>query len=70
MSGQPSVVAISLVEVEIWKKDTYDYLLQSVTIQIRRLFLHISYYKVPQSNFIAKCGKGRQVLQSTTVITK
>ena len=49
-------------------------LLQSVTIQIRRLFWHISYYKVRQSNFITKCDriyyKVRQVVQSATVITK
>ena len=32
-------------------------LLQSVAIQIRRLFWHISYYKVPQSNFITKCER-------------
>ena len=64
-------------------------LLQSVTMQFCRLFWHISYYKVRQSNFITKCDrlllqsvtngyykvwqiyyKGRQVLQSVTVITK
>ena len=43
-------------------------LLQSVTIQFRRLFWHTSYYKVRQSNFITKCDrlyyKVRQVLQS------
>ena len=57
-------------------------LLQSVTIQIRRLFWHISYYKVPQSNFITKCERlllqiasdipkfDRLLLQSASGITK
>ena len=51
-------------------------LLRSVTIQFRRLFLRISYYKVRQSNFITKCEtdcyyKVRQVLQKVTdFITK
>ena len=39
-------------------------LLQSVAIQIRRLFWHISYYKVRQSNFIRKCD--RLLLQSAS----
>ena len=43
-------------------------LLQSVTIQLRRLFWHISYYKVWHSNFITKCG--RLLLQSASSITK
>ena len=43
-------------------------LLQSVTYQIRRLFWHISYYKVRQSNFITKCD--RLLLQSASGITK
>ena len=43
-------------------------LLQSVTIQFRRLFWHISYYKVRQSNFITKCD--RLFLQSASGITK
>ena len=43
-------------------------LLQSVTVQIGRLFWHISYYKVPQSNFITKCD--RLLLQSASDITK
>ena len=43
-------------------------LLQSVTIQRRRLFWHISYYKVWQSNFITKCD--RLLLQSVSGITK
>ena len=50
-------------------------LLQSVTIQFRRLFWHTSYYKVRQSNFITKSDrlyyKVRQVLQSVIgLITK
>ena len=49
-------------------------LLQSVTIQFRRLFWYILYYKVRQGDFIAKCGrlyyKVRQVLQNVTVIKK
>ena len=43
-------------------------LLQGVTIQFRRLFLHISYYKLRQSNFITKCD--RLLLQSASGITK
>ena len=43
-------------------------LLQSVTIQFHRLFLHISYYKVRQSNFITKCD--RLLIQSASGITK
>ena len=43
-------------------------LLQSVTIQIRRLFWHISYYKVRQNNFITKCD--RLLLQNASGITK
>ena len=43
-------------------------LLQSVTIQFRRVFLHISYNKVRQSNFITKYG--RLILQSVSGITK
>ena len=43
-------------------------LLQSVTNQFRRLFCHISYYKVCQSNFITKCD--RLLLQSASGITK
>ena len=43
-------------------------LLQSVRIQFRRLFWHISYYKVRQSNFITKCD--RLLLQSALGITK
>ena len=42
----------------------------SVTIQFRRLFGHILYYKVRQSNFITKCDRlllqVRQVLKSVT----
>ena len=43
-------------------------LLRSVTMQFRRLFWHISYYKVRQSNFITKCD--RLLLQSVSGITK
>ena len=43
-------------------------LLQSVTIQFRRLFWHISYCKVCQSSFITKCE--RLLLQSASGITK
>ena len=43
-------------------------LLQSVTMQFRRLFRHISSYKVRQSNFITKCD--RLLLQSASGITK
>ena len=43
-------------------------LLQSVTIQFRRLYWHISYYKMRQSNFITKCDK--LLLQSASGITK
>ena len=43
-------------------------LLQTVTMQFRRLFWHISYYKVRQSNFITKCD--RLLLQSVSGITK
>ena len=43
-------------------------LLQSVTMQFRRLFSHISYYKVRQNNFITKCD--RLLFQSASCITK
>ena len=43
-------------------------LLQSVTIQLRRLFWHISYYKVRHSNFITNCY--RLLLLSVSGITK
>ena len=43
-------------------------LLQSVTMQFRRLFWHISYYKVRQSNLIKKCD--RLLLQSASGIYK
>ena len=43
-------------------------LLQSVAVQFRRLFWHISYYKVRQINFITKCD--RLLLQSASGITK
>ena len=43
-------------------------LLQSVTNQFSRLFWHISYYKVWQSDFIRKCD--RLLLQSASGTTK
>ena len=43
-------------------------LLQSVKIQFRWSFWHISYYKVRQSNFITKCDK--LLLQRASGITK
>ena len=43
-------------------------LLQGVTAQSRRLFWHISYYKVRQNNFSTKCG--RLFLQSASSIEK
>ena len=75
-SSLPSVVVISLVKVEIWsililnlRIRTYlIILLQSVTIQVRWLFWHISYYKARQSNFITKCE--RLLLESVSGITK
>ena len=71
----PSVVATRLLEVEIWPVLIFNVrrrihmviLLQSVTVQIRRLFWHISYYKAPQSNFITKYD--RLLLQSVSDIT-
>ena len=75
-SNLPSVVTISLVEVEklsvlifnLRRRIHMIILLQSVTIQFRRLFWHISYYKVHQNSFITKCS--RLLLQSASVITK
>ena len=69
-------MAISLVEVEIWyflvfnvrRRICIIILLQGVTMQFRRLFWHISNYKVRQSNFITKCD--RLLLQSESGITK
>ena len=43
-------------------------LLQSLTVQFRRLFWHFSYDKVQQSNFITK--RDRMLLQSASGITK
>ena len=43
-------------------------LLQSVTIQFGRLFSHISYDKLRQSNFIIKCD--RLLLQSASGTAK
>ena len=66
------MVAISLVEEQIWSILIFNVrriaLLQSVTIQFCRVFWHILYYKVRQSNFITKCG--RLLLQSASGITK
>ena len=72
----PTVVAIRFVEVEMWyilifnvrRRIRMIILLQCVTIQIHRLFWHISYYKVQESNFITKCD--RLLLQSASGITK
>ena len=72
----PNVVAVHLVEVEIWpilifnvrRRTHMIILLQSVIIQIRRLFWHTSCYKVRQSNFMRKCD--RLLLQSTSGIAK
>ena len=43
-------------------------LLQSVKMKVDRLFWHISYYKVWQSNFITNCDK--LLLQSASGVTK
>ena len=43
-------------------------LLQSVKMKVDRLFWHISYYKVWQSNFITICDK--LLLQSASGVTK
>ena len=75
-SSLPSVVAIRLLEVETWPTLIFNVrrrihmiiLLQSVTIQIRSLFWHISYCKVQQSNFITKFD--RLLLQNAPDITK
>ena len=89
-SSLPSLVTISLVEVEIWSVLIFNVtrrvhmiiLLQSMTVQFRRLFWHISYYKVRQSNLLQtvkdcyykacqvlpKCD--RLLLQSVSSITK
>ena len=75
-SSLPIVVAIRLVKVEIWSILIFNVrikihiivLVQSVTIQFRRLFWHISYYKLRQNNFITKCD--RLLLQSSSAITK
>ena len=53
------------MEVDIWYLFIFNVririhmiiLLQSVTIQLRRLFWHISYYKVRHSNFITNCDR-------------
>ena len=43
-------------------------LLQNVTMQFRRRFRHISYYKMQKCNFTTKCD--RLLLQSASSITK
>ena len=76
LTSLPSVVAISLVELEIWpilifnlrRRMRMIILLRSVTMQFCRLFSHILYYKVRQSNFTTKCDK--LLLQSASGITK
>ena len=76
LTSLPSVVVIRLVEADIWyflifnvrRRIRIIILLQSVTMQFRRLFWHISYCKVRQSNFIAKCV--RLLLQNESGITK
>ena len=76
LTSLPSLVAICLVEVEVSSILIFNVrrrirtiiLLQSVTKQFRRLFWHISYYKVRQSTFITKCD--RLLLQSALGITK
>ena len=74
LTSLPSVVAIRLAEMEIWSILIFNVrrmhmiiLLQSVTIQFRRLFWHISHYKKRQSNFITKCD--RLLLQNASGIT-
>ena len=49
-------------------QEGYIWLSYYVTNQFRMLFLHVSYYKVRQSNFITKCD--RFLLQSVSCITK
>ena len=75
LTNLPNVVVISLMEVEIWsiiifnvRRRIHMIILQSVTIQFRRLFWHISYYRVWQSNFSAHCDK--LLSQSASSITK
>ena len=43
-------------------------LLQSVAMQFRRLFRHISYYRMQQCNFTTKCD--RLLFQIASSITK
>ena len=72
----PSMVTISFAEVEIWSILIFNVrrrihmiiLLQSMTVHYRRLFWHISYYKVRKSNFITK--RDRLLLQSASGIAK
>ena len=76
LTNLPSVVAISLVEVEIWSILLFNgrrrickiILLQSVTMQFCRLFWPFSYRKLRQSNLFQSVTdfyyKVRQMLQS------
>ena len=76
LTSLPNMETISFVEVEIWyilifnvrRRIPMTILWQSVTMQFRRLFWHILYYKVRQSNFIIK--RDRLLLQSASGITK
>ena len=77
LTSLPRVVARSLVEVKIWSILIFNVrrrihviiLLQSVTVQFRRLFWDISYYKVRKSNcIIDKCDR-QTSLQSASGIT-
>ena len=58
----------SILNFNIRRRILVIILLQSVTIQFRRLFWHTSYYKVRQSNFITK--RDRLSLHSVSGITK
>ena len=74
LTSLPNMETISFVEVEIWyilifnvrRRIPMIILWQSVTMQFRRLFWHILYYKVQQSNFIRKRDKVCHVLHSVT----
>ena len=65
-------LAISPVKMEIWSILIFNVrrrihviiLLQSVTIQFRKLFWYILFYKVRQSKFITKCGRYYKVWQT------
>ena len=58
----------SILIFNVRKRIHMTILLQSVTIQFRRLFWHISYYKVRQRTFITKCD--RLLQQSMSCITR